>query len=104
MRATSAVAAERWSGCERQSFGVEIIDGQVAVGMNDDGPRAFLHGLRVDAIGQSLLDDDGVGEITFRLRKQITNGHGFARATSCPATRRVGVIYCPWNRKTFRCR
>ena len=48
--------------------------------MNDDGPRALLDGLRVDAVGQTLLDDDGVGEVTFRLRKQIANRHGFARA------------------------
>ena len=67
-------------GCERQSFGVEIIDGQIAVGMNDDGTRALLDRLRVDAVGQSFLDDDGVGEITFGLREQITDGHGFARA------------------------
>jgi hypothetical protein len=32
---------------EGQPFGVEVIDGQVSVGMNDDGPRSFFDGLRV---------------------------------------------------------
>ena len=47
-------------------------------GMNDDGPRAFLDRLRVDAVGQPFLDDDGVSEITFGLREQVADGHGFA--------------------------
>ena len=68
-------------GREGQSLRVEIIDGQVAVGMNDDGPRAFLDGRGVDAVGQTFFDDDGVTEITFGLRKQVANSHGFPRAT-----------------------
>ena len=67
-------------GCQRQTFGIEIIDGQVAVGMDDDGPRTFLDRLRVDAVRQTFLDDDGVSEVAFGLRKQIANRHRFARA------------------------
>ena len=91
-------------GCEWQPLGVEIIDGQVAVRMDDDGPRAFLDRLRVDAVGQPFLDDDGVTEIAFGLREQVTNGHGLACARHARAARRVAAIYCPWNRRTSRCR
>ena len=67
-------------GRQRQTLRVEIIDGQIAVGMNDDGPCAVLDGLRVDAVRQTFLNDDGVGEITFGLRKQVANGDRLARA------------------------
>ncbi len=67
-------------GREGQSLRVEIIDGQVAVGMNDDGPRAFLDRRGVDAVGKPFFDDDGVTEITFGLRKQVANRDRFPRA------------------------
>src|ERR1043166_8957304 len=65
---------------EWQSLRVEIIDSQVAVRVNDDWPCAFLDCRRVNAIAEALLDDDGVSEITFRLREQVANGDGLARA------------------------
>ena len=52
-------------GRQRQTFRVEVIDGEVAVRMNDDGPRALLDGLCVNAVGQTFFNDDGVGEIPF---------------------------------------
>ena len=48
--------------------------------MNDDGPRAFLDGRGVDAVGQTFFDDDGVTEITFGLRKQVANRDRFPRS------------------------
>jgi hypothetical protein len=61
-------------GREGQSFRVEIIDGQIAVGMNDDGARSFLDRCGIDAVGKPFFDDDGVTKITFGLREQVANG------------------------------
>ena len=67
---------------ERQPFCVEIIDGQIAIGMNDDGPCAFFDGLGINSVRKPLLDDCGdITKVAFGLRKQIANGHGFPRAT-----------------------
>ena len=38
-------------GRERQPFRVEIIDGQVTIGMDDDGPRTGFNSLGVNAVG-----------------------------------------------------
>ena len=65
---------------EWESFRVEVIDGQVAVGMNDDGARAGFDRPGVDAVAQSLLDDDCVTEVTLGLREEIADGDGLARA------------------------
>ena len=46
--------------------------------MNDDGSCIGFDCLRVNSVGQPFLDDDGVGEITLGLRKQVANGDGFA--------------------------
>jgi len=43
-------------GSERQSFGVEVIDGQIAVGMNNDWPRTGFDGRGVNAVAESLLN------------------------------------------------
>ena len=67
-------------GCQRQSLRVEIIDGQVAVRLNDDWFRAGFNRLRIDAVRQSLLNDDGVGEIAFGLTQEIADVDGFAGA------------------------
>ena len=67
-------------GGEGQTFGVEIIDRQIAVRMNDDRARAFLNRLRVNPIGQPFFDDDRIGEIAFGLGQKIAHGHGSARA------------------------
>ena len=67
-------------GRQRQAFRVEIIDGQVAVGMDDDGTRALLDRRGIDAVGKPFLNDDRVTEITFGLGEQVANGHGLAGA------------------------
>ena len=54
-------------GRQRQTFRVQIINGQVAVGMNDDGARTGFDGLGIDAVGQPFFNDDGVGKVTFGL-------------------------------------
>ena len=39
---------------------------EVAVRVNDDGPRAFLDRRRVNAVAETLLDDDGVSRNSLR--------------------------------------
>jgi hypothetical protein len=80
MRATSAVADAQMIRRQRQSLRVEIIDGDVAVRLNHNRLGVRLDRLRVDAVRKPFLDDDGVGVIIFRLRKQVANRHGLARS------------------------
>src|SRR5665213_4570040 len=68
------------TGCQRQSLRVEIIDGQVAVRLDDDWFRSWFYRLRIDSVRQSLLNDDGVGEIAFGLTQEIADVDGFAGA------------------------
>ena len=80
---------------QRQLLRVEVIDGQIAVRVDDDGPRAFLDRGGVDAVAESLFDDDGVAEIAFGLRKQVADGDGFSRtghAEQHGVLRRRGVF------------
>src|SRR6266542_4291544 len=75
---------------QRQSLRVEVIDGQVAVRVDDDWPRAFLDRRRVNAVAESLLDDDGVREISLGLREQVANCDGLARAGH---SKQYGVLW-----------
>src|ERR1051325_932460 len=77
---------------ERQSLRVEIIDGEIAVRVDDDGPRTFLDRRGVNAITESLLNDDGVSEVTFRLREQIAYSHGLPRSTHAKQHRVLGSL------------
>ena len=63
---------------ERKSLRVEVVDGDVAVRLNDDGFGVGFNRLGVNAVGQPLLNDDGVGEVAFGLRKQVADGDGFS--------------------------
>ena len=56
-------------GRQRQPLRVEVIDGEVAIWVDDDGPRALFDGRGLNAVAESLLNDDGVTEITLGLRK-----------------------------------
>ena len=76
-------------GREGQSLRVEVIDGQVAIRVDDDGARTVLDGRGVDSVGKPFLNDDGVTEITFGLREQVANGHGLASARH---TQQHGVL------------
>jgi hypothetical protein len=65
---------------EGKPFRVEVIDRQVTVRMNDYRPRSFFHCGGVDAVAESFLDDDCVGEVSFGLRQKVAHRHGFSRA------------------------
>ena len=82
-------------GRQRQSLRVEVIDGQVAVRMDDDGPRAFLDRRGVDAVAQPFLDDDGVTEVTLGLREQVADRHGLPRARHAEQHRVLRGAGCP---------
>src|SRR5439155_21922440 len=58
-------------GRERQALCVEVVDGQVAVGMNDDRARAFFDRSRVDSVAETFLNDDSVAEIAFGLGEKV---------------------------------
>ncbi len=83
-----------------QRLRVEIIDGQVAVRLNDDWFRAGFNRLRIDAVGQSLLNDDGVAKVAFGLTQEIADVDGFAESYSCRATRRVAGNCCLHRQRT----
>ena len=67
-------------GRQWQPLRVEIIDGQVAIRVDDDGPRTFFDCGGVDAVTKSFLNDDSVTEVSFCLREQVANGDRLARA------------------------
>jgi len=67
-------------GRERQPFGVKIVDGQVAIRVNNDGACAFFDRRGVDAVAQPFLDDDGVTKVTLGLREQVADSDGLACA------------------------
>ena len=46
----------------------------------DDRARAFFDRGRVNPVAETLLNNDGVAEITFGLREQVAYGHRLARA------------------------
>ena len=79
-------------GSERQAFCVEVIDGQVAVGMNDYRACAFFDRGGVDPVAETFLNNDRVAEIAFGLRKQVTNGHRLARARHAEQNRVLGRL------------
>ena len=79
-------------GSERQAFRVEVIDGQVAVGMNDYRACAFFDSGRVDPVAETFLNDDRVAEITFGLRKQVANGQRLARTRHAEQDRVLGRL------------
>jgi hypothetical protein len=41
--------------------------------MKDDGTGILFYGLAVDAVGKTLLDNDGVTEVTFGLSEEIAD-------------------------------
>ena len=58
---------------KRQPLGVEIVEGQRAVGLEDDRLCARVHGLRVDAVGKPLLDEHRVMVIRLGLGQQVAH-------------------------------
>src|SRR5439155_4688853 len=63
---------------ERKPFRIEVVDRQVAVRVDDDWAGIFIDRLRVNAVGKAFLDNNGIGEVTLRLREQVADTYGFS--------------------------
>ncbi len=76
---------QRSRGCEmlrreRHPVRIEVVDGQVAVRLDDDRTRIRCDGARVALVGKPFLDNHGVVVKRLGLAEQITDGDALTRA------------------------
>ena len=62
---------------QRSALRIEIVEGQVAVGLDHDGSAAQC--LRPDTVGKPLFENEGEVVIRVGLRKQIAHERGLPR-------------------------